>query len=145
MKGKKSSGLDQVSNFIIKLLPPTYIESLVHRFNHWLNEGRYPDFWKTSKIVTLNKLKAGIPRSNQTRPISLLATHSKLFEKVLLDRIRSWVEGNKLVPSEQSGFRMNCLLQTRVLSIFQEVQNNLAANVPTLALYVDYEKAFDLV
>jgi hypothetical protein len=104
MKGKKSSGLDQVSNFIIKLLPPTYIESLVHRFNHWLNEGRYPDFWKTSKIVTLNKLKAGIPRSNQTRPISLLATHSKLFEKVLLDRIRSWVEGNKLVPSEQSGF-----------------------------------------
>ena len=145
MKGKKSSGIDQVSNFIIKLLPPTYIESLVNCFNFWLKEGRYPGFWNSSKIITLNKLKAGIPRCNQTRPISLLATHSKIFEKVLLDRIRTWAEGNHLVPREQSGFRTNCLLQTRVLSIFQEVKNNLAANVPTLAIYVDYEKAFDLV
>ena len=71
--------------------------------------------------------------------------YSKLFEKVLLDRIRLWAEGNRLVPNEQSGFRTNCLLQTRVLFIFQEIQNNLAANAPTLALYVDYEKAFDLV
>ena len=118
MKGKKSSGIDQVSNFIIKLLPPTYIESLVNCFNFWLKEGRYPGFWNSSKIITLNKLKAGIPRCNQTRPISLLATHSKIFEKVLLDRIRTWAEGNHLVPREQSGFRTNCLLQTRVLSIF---------------------------
>ena len=145
MKGKKSTGIDLVSNFMIKLLPPTYIDNLVNCFNFWLKEGRHPDVWRASKIIALNKLKAGIPRCNQTRPISLLATHSKLFEKVLLDRIRNWAEGNHLVPREQSGFRTNCLLQTRVLSIFQEVQNNLAANVPTLAIYVDYEKAFDLV
>ena len=49
------------------------------------------------------------------------------------------------MPREQSGFRSNCLLQIRVLSIYQEVQNNLAANVATLAIYVDYEKAFDFV
>ncbi len=145
MKKKKSSGLDQVSNFIIKLLPPSYIENLTICFNYWLKEGRFPDCWKISKIITLNKLKSGIPRVNQTRPISLLATHSKIFEKILLDRIRLWAEGNHLIPREQSGFRSNCLLPTRVLSIYQEIQNNLAANVPTLAIYVDYEKAFDLV
>ena len=50
-----------------------------------------------------------------------------------------------MVPREQSGFRNKCLLQTRVLSIYQEVKNNLAANVPTLAIYVDYEKAYDRV
>jgi hypothetical protein len=145
MKGKKSSGHDQISNLIIKLLPPTYIESLVNCFNFWLNDCKYPDFWKNAKIITLNKLKAGIPRCNQIRPISLLATHSKIFEKVLLERTRTWAEGNHLVPREQSGFRTNCLLPTRVLSIYQEVKNNLAANAPTLAIYVDYEKAFDLV
>lgn len=145
MKGKKSSGLDRISNFIIKLLLPTYIEGLVNCFNAWLYEMRYPDFWKTSKIVTLNKLRADIPSSMGIRSISLLVTHSKLFEKILLDRLRNWPEGNKLISREQSGFRSNCLLQTRVLSIFQEVQNNLTAYVPTLALYVDYRKAFDLV
>jgi Reverse transcriptase (RNA-dependent DNA polymerase) len=110
-----------------------------------LRECRYPDEWKLAKIVTLNKLKSGIPKCDQTRPISLLATHSKLFEKVLLQRVRHWAESNRLVPQEQSGFRPNCLLPTRVLSIYQEVKNNMAANVPTLAIYVDYQKAYDRV
>ena len=145
MKGKKSSGRDQISNHIIKTLSPVYVDCLVNCFNVWLGNCKYPDFWKVAKIVTLNKLKAGIPNCNQTRPISLLSTHSKLFEKILLDRMRVWAEGNHLVPQEQSGFRANCLLQTRVLSIYQEIKNNLAANVPTLAIYVDYQKAFDLV
>ena len=98
-----------------------------------------------AKIVTLNKLKASVPKCDQTCPISLLATHSKLFEKVLLQRIRDWSESNKLVPIEQSGFRPKCLLPTRVLSIYQEVKNNMAANLPTLAIYVDYQKTYDRV
>ena len=50
-----------------------------------------------------------------------------------------------MVPREQSGFRNKFLLQTRMLSIYQEVKSNLAANAPTLAIYVDYEKAYDQV
>ncbi len=50
-----------------------------------------------------------------------------------------------MIPKEQSGFRPGGLLPTRVLSIYQEVKNNLAANMPTLAIYVDYKKAYDLV
>jgi hypothetical protein len=145
LKPKKSAGLDLVSNCMIKKLPPSYIDCLANCFNVWLTECRYPDEWKVAKIVTLNKLKSGIPKCDQTRPISLLATHSKIFEKVLLQRIRFWAESNQLVPIEQSGFRPKCLLATRVLSIFQEVKNNMAANIPTLAVYVDYQKAYDRV
>jgi hypothetical protein len=58
---------------------------------------------------------------------------------------RHWAESNHLVPQEQSGFRPKCLLPTRVLSIYQEVKNNMAANLSTLALYVDYQKAYDRV
>ena len=145
LKPKKSSGFDAVSNFMIKLIPPGYIRCLAKCFNTWLSEYKYPKFWKLAKIVTLNKLRTGMPRCDQTRPISLLATHSKIFEKIMLDRIRLWAESNKLIPDEQSGFRKGCLLPTRVLSIYQEVKNNMAANVPTLAIYVDYQKAYDKV
>ncbi|CAF4148239.1 unnamed protein product, partial [Rotaria magnacalcarata] len=100
LKSKKSSGFDAVSNFIIKRIPPGYIGCLVNCFNTWLNEHRYPDVWKLAKIVTLKKLKAGIPRCDQTRPISLLATHSKLFEKIMLERLRYWAETNRLVSAE---------------------------------------------
>ena len=100
LKPKKSTGFDLVSNFIIKRLPPGYIECLVNCFNVWLSECRYPNHWKLAKIVTLNKLKAGVPRFDQTRPVSLLATHSKLFEKIILERVRTWAESNRLVPPE---------------------------------------------
>ncbi|CAM4803758.1 unnamed protein product [Rotaria magnacalcarata] len=145
LKPKKSSGFDLVSNFMIKRVPPGYINCLVNCFNTWLSEYRYPDFWKIAKIITLNKLKEGVPRCEQTRPISLLATHSKIFEKIVLERVRSWAESNKLVPIEQSGFRPGGLLPTRVLSIYQEVKNNITANIPTAAIYVDYQKAYDKV
>jgi len=145
LKPKKSSGFDAVSNFMIKRIPPSYINCLVKCFNAWLSEYRYPDVWKLAKIVTLNKLKTGVPRCDQTRPISLLATHSKLFEKIMLERVRYRAETNNLVPVEQSGFRPGCLLPTRVLSIYQEIENKMAANVPTLAIYVDYQKAYDKV
>ncbi|CAF4181734.1 unnamed protein product, partial [Rotaria magnacalcarata] len=145
LKPKKSAGYDQVSNYMIKRLPPIYIECLVNCFNKWLSECRYPDVWKLAKIVPLNKLKADVPKCDETRPISLLATHSKLFEKLILNRVRCWAETNHIVPVEQSGFRPRCLLPTRVLSIYQEVKNCMAGNLPILAVYVDYQKVYDRV
>ena len=36
LKPKKSSGFDEVSNFMIKRIPPSYISCLVNCFNTWL-------------------------------------------------------------------------------------------------------------
>ena len=130
---------------MIKLLPPSYVICLAYCFNEWLREGRFQEQWKLAKVVTWNKLRAGVPLCDQTRTISLLASHSKLFEKMLLEKVRNWAETNQLIPPEQSGFRPGYLLPTRVLSIYQEVNNNMAANIPTLAIYVDYQKAYDKV
>ena len=143
--GGNHHSLDLVLNLMIKKLPRSYIDCLAKCFNIWLRECRYSDEWKLANIVTLNKQKPGVPKCDQNRSIALLATHSKLFEKVLLQRIRYWAESNHLVPVEQSGFRQKSLLPTRVLSIYQEVKNNMAANLPTLAIYVDYQKAYDRV
>ncbi|CAF4276875.1 unnamed protein product [Rotaria socialis] len=60
-------------------------------------------------------------------------------------KLRYWAETNRLVPAEQYGFRPDCLLQTRVLSTYQQVKNNMTPNIPTLAVYVDYQKAYSQV
>ena len=65
--------------------------------------------------------------------------------RVFFYKVRRWAGSNQLVPKEQSGFRPGGLLCTRVLSIYREIKNNLAANVPTLAIYVDYKKAYDMI
>ena len=105
IKGKQSSGYDLVSNQIIKLLPPVYIKCLINCFNGWLKKYRVPKCWKMAKITTLDKLKVGIPKYNQTRPIYILTTHPKIFEKVLLDMTKLWAKGNQVFPVEQSRFR----------------------------------------
>ncbi len=52
----------------------------------WMKRNIYLNEWKIAKIVTLNKMKAEIPQCDQTRPISLLSTHSKVFEKLIMVR-----------------------------------------------------------
>ena len=83
--------------------------------------------------------------SDQTRPISLLSTHSKFFEKIVLEKVKLWAKGAQIVSPEQSGFRPGGLLGTRVISMYEEIKNSLAANVPTLAMYKDFKKAYDIV
>lgn len=78
-KSKKSTGFDLLSNFMIKKLPLSYIDCVAKCLNVRLRECRDPDECKLTKFVTLNKLKTGVPKCDRTRPISLLATHSKLF------------------------------------------------------------------
>jgi hypothetical protein len=45
---KKSAGLDNISNFIIKKLPPVFLECLCSCFNKWLSRSQFPE---DSKIV----------------------------------------------------------------------------------------------
>ncbi|CAF5021035.1 unnamed protein product, partial [Rotaria magnacalcarata] len=49
LKNKKSAGYDQISNYMIKLLPPAYLEGLATCFNKWLEEGTFPDCWKIAR------------------------------------------------------------------------------------------------
>ena len=46
---------------------------------------------------------------------------------------------------EPSGFKPGDQLSTRVLLVYQKIKNNLAANVHTLAVYVDYKKVYDMI
>ena len=43
LKPKKSLGFDQISNYMIKLLPSSYVACLANCFNEWLREGRFQE------------------------------------------------------------------------------------------------------
>ena len=67
------------------------------------------------------------------------------IKKLILVKVRRWADGNRLISEEQSGFKPGSQLSTRVLSMHPEIKNNLAANVPTFAVYMDYKKAYDMI
>lgn len=75
LKNKKSSGYEQVSNYMIKIFPPAYKQRLVKFLQHMAKNSVHSEFSIIAKIVTLNRLKTNVSRTYHTRPISLLPTH----------------------------------------------------------------------
>ena len=90
MKNKKSSGSNGISNEILKCCSPVVDEHLCKAFNECLKVGIFPECLKSAKVIALHKKGEYSDRENY-RPISLLSSLSKVFEKLLYTRMISFL------------------------------------------------------
>jgi hypothetical protein len=65
----------------------------------------YPLLWKFAQIIMIPKPGKAIHDASSYRPISLLPTLSKIFDKLLLQLLRRVVDLPALLPEYQFGFR----------------------------------------
>ena len=79
------------------------------------------------------------------RPISLLDTTGKLFEKLLLSRILYEVSGRGLLRHEQFGLRFKHSTALQLARLVAKVSRNFDKNRLTGAVFLDVAKAFDTV
>jgi len=74
--------------------------------------GEYPDCLQISQIVPVPKCSSpSIP--SHYRPISILQTVSKIFEKIVCARVSIFLK-NKLLTNFQYGFRNNASTELAV-------------------------------
>jgi hypothetical protein len=80
---------------------------------------------------------------NNWQGITLLVVISKVFTRIILDRISGILETE--IRKEQTGFRPNrsCIDQISTLRII--IEQSLKFQSPLYLLFVDYQKAFDSV
>ncbi|GBP50343.1 Probable RNA-directed DNA polymerase from transposon X-element [Eumeta japonica] len=78
---------------------------LVILFNACLRLCHYPTQWKLAQIVMILKPGKQIEEASSHRPISLLPLIGKLFERVILNRLRPHLD--TILPEHQFGFRQN--------------------------------------
>ena len=86
LENKRSSGHDEISNKLLKLLKFELSKSLTLIINQMINTGVFPGSLKVSKIIQLFK-KCDSSLLSNYRPISLLPTISKIFQKILYNQL----------------------------------------------------------
>jgi hypothetical protein len=89
-----------------------------------LNSGVFPDVWKTAKVKPLYKKGEKYDMRNY-RPISIIPVFAKLLERLMYNRIISFLYKNKIFLEAQNGFRKGKSIDTAVQPFMERIQENL--------------------
>ena len=142
LKPKTSTGIDNISNKLLKFVKNVISEPLSIIINQMLKLGIFPDLLKISKVVPLYKKDDDSNLSNY-RPISLLPSISKIFEKVLLEQLTTYLDNNNLIHNHQYGFRKRHSTEYAALHIVDYLNYEMDLKRTPINLYLDLSKAFD--
>jgi len=77
------------------------------------------------------------------RPMSLLTSFSKVFEKALYIRLTEHFYSNKLLVGNQCGFRKGIATEDAIFKLINEILNALSSKTMAGIIFCDLEKAFN--
>ena len=107
-----------------------------------IDNAEFPDSLKRADVTPVHK-KGDTSLMNNYRPISVLPTLSKLFEKLLYQQINSYI--NKYLNSGLCGFREGFSAQHCLITMTEKIKNVLDKGGIGGALLTDLSKAFDCI
>jgi Reverse transcriptase (RNA-dependent DNA polymerase). len=79
------------------------------------------------------------------RPISVASCVLKTFERMVKNRLDWWLEKNNIVPKSQFGFRKSRPVVEAQSSLLLDIEQGLAEQKSTLALFYDVEGAYNRI
>ena len=123
----KASGPGGLSNRVLRELSKELSPSYCSLFNQSLRTGNVPTVYKEAYVTPVYKKCDPFFVSNY-RPISLLNSEAKVFERLVLKYLFNHLRDNDLLSSFQSGF----------------IPGNSTVNQLTLFLYNTFCQALDL-
>jgi hypothetical protein len=109
-----------------------------------MTHGAIPQELKAQYIAPIYKKGNKTDPANY-RPISLTSHVTKIFERVIRNRLVAFLEDNNLISSTQHGFRKGRSCLTQLLQHYDRILKNLNEGFETDVIYLDFAKAFDKV
>ena len=144
LKNSKSTGLDNLDTYIIKLIAPDILPALTHIINLSIRDGVFPDLWKKAKVVPL--LKKGDPLSPKNyRPVALLAIFSKILERAVFLQLVEYLESNRLLHPNHHGSRRSHSTVSALLQMYDTWQQEAEEDNMVGVMMIDLSAAFDMV
>ncbi|KAI5708544.1 hypothetical protein M8J77_024913 [Diaphorina citri] len=144
LKNKTAKGEDEIPLSIIQDSIEHLAKPLSSIFNESLETGCFPCDYKNAIIIPL--FKKGEQHSIKNyRPISLLNTISKIFEKLMHSRLMNHLQKHKLLSDVQFGFVNNRSTSDAISNFLAELYLSLYQTKSAIGIFCDLSKAFDCV
>ena len=140
----KSCGPFSIPTKILKEFSQYFIEPITVIVNKSLEEGIFPQLLKFASVCPIFKKNDKTKCANY-RPISLLSNLSKNFERIMYNRIESFLNDFEIIYNLQFGFRKRYSTNHALLSIVEQIRSKLDNKTFSCGVFVDLEKAFDTV
>ena len=140
----KSSGHDGISVTILKWCLPYIASLLTNIFNTFLKAGSYPNIFKLAKVTALFK-GGDNSKADNFRPISVLPTLNKVFEKLLHAQLTAFLNENEILSKQQFGFRKKHSTSHAVSCLHEKLVHNYEKGDMSAVLFIDLKSAFDTI
>ncbi|VDP52534.1 unnamed protein product [Schistosoma curassoni] len=124
-----------------KLVLPGGFDLVSPSFTIW-DEEQVPTDWKEGLLVKIPK-KGDLSKCDKYRGITLLSIPGKVFNRVLLNRMKDSVDAQ--LRDQQAGFRKDRSCTDQIATLRIIVEQSIEWNSSLYINFIDYEKAFDRV
>ena len=142
----KSHGLYSCPTGVLKCASDPLIHILAEIFNSSISLGTYPAKLKMSKIIPIFKTDDETEPNNY-RPISLLSTFNRMFEKFIYKRMKVFIDEEDILCCSQYRFREQHSTQHAIIDKVNTIQSNMDKRLFSCGVFIHcrLKKAFDTV
>ena len=144
VKINKATGIDKILNRILKMAAFVIYKNLADLFNLSITSGVFPSDWKIAKVSPLFK-SGDLTDANNYRPIPVLPTIARVFERLIFVQLYTYVNDNNFLYTYKSGSRPLHSTLTALLDITNEWCFNIDQGMVNGVLFLDLKKALDTV
>ena len=133
----KAAGPDDIPPEVFKSC--NFDEICLKFCNATLMENDKPDLWSLMNVIPVPK-SGDLSNTNNYRGISLMCILAKIFNKMILNRIRTVI--NPRLRMNQNGFRPDRTTVAQILTLRRVIEEVKANNLPAIVSFIDFKKAF---
>ena len=141
---KKSVGLDNIPNKLLKIAADVVAPSLTAMFTASINMGIFRQEWKESRASPVYKSGARNDPSNY-RPISAIPVIAKVFEKLVYEQLYEYLSNYNLLTTCQSGFRSLHSTLTALVEATNSWSVSIDNGLVNGVVFVDLKRACDTI
>ena len=118
---------------------------LAHMVNCSIKKGICPSNSKLARVIPIYKEKGSRHLYENYRPISLLSSFSKIMERLIYDKIFSFLVRYEILFDSQYGFRKGHNTTHATLDFIKTIEDALDNEEVAIGVFCDLSKAFDTI